>query len=231
MTASRWARLAAASGIVFVVLLILGAFIVPSPPKSDASAAEIAAYFSDHHSAVLIASLLSVLALPFFLWFLSALRAVLLRAEGDSGHLAAVTFGAGIFTAGTAMLATILGDGLDQRIAVSSDGSVVRAVYELYRLTNGIASAIGLAILLGAASFVFARSGIMPRWLGWFGYLAGGCALVAACAVALNDTSGLRVLGTISLVGFALWVLLIAGVWLQHVTEPSPHPGHRVAPA
>src|SRR5213078_3228086 len=53
MDEHRYAKYGAATGIVFVIFLIVGFLIVfPQPPDTDASAREWATYFTDHQNAV-----------------------------------------------------------------------------------------------------------------------------------------------------------------------------------
>ncbi|HEV3475559.1 MAG TPA: hypothetical protein VG602_09355, partial [Actinomycetota bacterium] len=93
-----WERVAAATGIVFVVLGIIAIAIVPQAPQPDASADEVAAYFVDRGDGVIAQTYLFAVAGLFFLWFLGSLRAHLRRAEGGTGRLSAIFFAGGIAT-------------------------------------------------------------------------------------------------------------------------------------
>jgi hypothetical protein len=84
MVKQRWTAL---SGIVFVVLMLTGAFFVIDVPAPDASTQEIAGYLADsgNHTRNIVGAYLWVLGGLAFLGFVAGLRAVLRRAEGDPG--------------------------------------------------------------------------------------------------------------------------------------------------
>ena len=99
MVNRRWTAL---SGIVFVALMLVGASFVTDVPKADASASEIAGYLADsgNHTRNIVGAYLWVLGGLAFLGFVAGLRGVLRRAEGDTGTLSSLVFGAGVvFTA------------------------------------------------------------------------------------------------------------------------------------
>ena len=91
----RWAPL---GGIVFVVLMLVGASFVTDVPEADASASEITAYLadSDNHVRNIIGAYMWVVGALAFLWFLARLRADLRRAEGGPGTVSSLAFGAGV---------------------------------------------------------------------------------------------------------------------------------------
>ncbi|MGH2921494.1 MAG: hypothetical protein ACRDKU_05440, partial [Gaiellaceae bacterium] len=92
----RIARLIPANGIAFVVLVVV-ASLVKDPPGTDASDADIVAYYADsgNRSAEVAAFFLVGLAALCFLSWLGGLRGVLARAEGDPTRLTAATIASG----------------------------------------------------------------------------------------------------------------------------------------
>src|SRR5579885_3118298 len=91
----QWERIGAGAGIVFVVLLVVSAFIVPSPPHIDASTPSIVAWVDQHRHALLAAQMLGVLSIVAFLWFVGHLRHVLDRAEGGAEALSPIVLVSG----------------------------------------------------------------------------------------------------------------------------------------
>src|SRR5262245_41636787 len=83
-------RLAAASGVAFVVLSVASTFAAGSPPASDASAAKIAAYFHDHSGGIRSQMLLGGLGLAALVWWFGGLWRALSRAENERPRLAIV---------------------------------------------------------------------------------------------------------------------------------------------
>src|SRR5688500_18548914 len=100
MAEERWERIAAATGIVFVILGVAAYLMMGQPPGSGASAQDVIDYHHGNRDSMQMANYLWGVAGIFFLWFLGSLRAHLRRAEGDAGRLSAVVFGSGL-VAGT----------------------------------------------------------------------------------------------------------------------------------
>src|ERR671932_1848301 len=94
----RWERAGAASGLLFVVLYLIGVFAAGSPPDNDAAAKDVVSYMVDKRGAILFQVGVIGLATMAFIWFLGYLRSLMRHAEGGEGPLASVMFGAGIFS-------------------------------------------------------------------------------------------------------------------------------------
>src|SRR6266705_1050180 len=106
MAEDRWERLAAATGIVFVVLGRVGSFLAGQPPKAGEPIKKITAFAVDKRSALLLGDYLSAVGVVFALWFFGSLRSYLRRAEGGTGRLSAVAFGGGLLAGGIAVRLT-----------------------------------------------------------------------------------------------------------------------------
>jgi hypothetical protein len=172
MIKERWTAL---SGIVFVVLMLTGAAFVIDVPKADASAQEIGAYLADsgNQTRNVIGAYIWVLGGLAFLGFVSGLRSVLRRAEGDPGTLSSVVFGAGVvFTAVWSVSAATLASvayAVRFSDAPVSDPDIVRVLPQLgsFLLLIGGGFA-GILVLLATSTLIF-RTGVLPRWLAWLG--------------------------------------------------------------
>jgi hypothetical protein len=86
----QWARLAGVSGILFVVLVYAGVFLVDTgilggrgEPPPDAGGEEFIAYFTSSHAALLLKSYLGLLAFCFFLVFVGGLCNAVWGATND----------------------------------------------------------------------------------------------------------------------------------------------------
>ena len=172
MVKQRWAAL---SGIIFVVLMLVGATFVSDVPKGDASAQEIANYLTDsgNHTRNIIGAYLWVLGGLAFLGFVAGLRSVLRRAEGDPGTLSNLVFGAGVvFTAVWSVSAATIAsvayavEFSDARVSNPDLVTVLPSLGGLLLLLGGGFAGI---LLLAATSILIFRTGVLPRWLAWLG--------------------------------------------------------------
>jgi hypothetical protein len=100
----RHARYGASTGILFVILVIIGFLVTPKPPAADASVAEVFEYVSDKQNALHAVQLIFGAAGFFFIWFIGTLRHSLAAAEGDDGRLANTAFGGGLIAIATLMV-------------------------------------------------------------------------------------------------------------------------------
>jgi hypothetical protein len=204
MVKQRWTAL---SGIVFVVLMLTGAFFVIDVPAPDASTQEIAGYLADsgNHTRNIVGAYMWVLGGLAFLGFVAGLRAVLRRAEGDPGTLSSLVFGAGVvFTAvwsvsAVALAAVAYSVGLVD--APVSDPDLVRVLpqlgSQLLLLGGGFA---GILLVLATSMLTF-RTRVLQRWLAWFGILV---------AIALVfDVTYMNILPLVAWVLFASVALLM----------------------
>ena len=204
MVKQRWTAL---SGIVFVVLMLTGAFFVIDVPAPDASTQEIAGYLADsgNHTRNIVGAYLWVLGGLAFLGFVAGLRAVLRRAEGDPGTLSSLVFGAGVvFTAvwsvsAAALAAVAYSVGFAD--APVSDPDLVRVLPQLGSLLLLLGGGFAGILLVLATSMLIFRTRVLQRWLAWFGILV---------AIALVfDVTYMNILPLVAWVLFASIALLM----------------------
>ena len=198
MSNYSWQRLGAASGILYVVLLLGG----PSIGGPN----------------IQIAFLMEILAFLFFLFFLGNLWSALRRAEGGSGWLSATAFGGGLMsvTIKVASAAPILaaryraGDGLDPQLA--------RTLQDINDASFYL-SFFPLTVLLAAFAIVVIRSGALPKWLGWIaaavglGLIVGG---MSGSADLQSEWAG------VPMILFTLWVIAVSVVLIRRAGQLLP---------
>ncbi|MFL5960856.1 MAG: hypothetical protein ACJ75G_11395 [Gaiellaceae bacterium] len=206
-----WASL---GGLVFVVLAVVGALLLFDGP-SDSSPAKMAAWYgsSSNRVHVNIGWLLAGLGLFSLIWFVVAVRERVRAAEQASPEegtfLSTIVLAGGTIYVAVAMAGIALADG----IKTMSDDTYQHQVYSgvihaasdasyLMVTTGGAA----IATLIFAVSAAARRFDILPRWLSWFGFVAGVAAIasiifftmivwmlwIAAASVALFLRSGAR---------------------------------------
>ncbi|MFL5800886.1 MAG: hypothetical protein ACJ8CR_04015 [Roseiflexaceae bacterium] len=198
MSDRLWQRLGAASGIVYVVLLIGGGSI--------------------EGNTFGIAFFVEILAFLFFLFFLGNLWSALRRAEGSSGWLSATAFGAGLMsvTIKIASAAPVLaaryraGDGLDPQLA--------RTLQDINDASFYL-SFFPLAVLLAAFAIVAIRSGALPKWLGWIAAALGLAFIVGGMSGSVDlhsEWAGLP------MILFTFWVIAASVVLIRRAGAPRP---------
>jgi hypothetical protein len=79
----------AATGIGFVVRVLVGLAVQGRPPRADDSIETIRSFF-EQRGAILAGNFLIGLSWALFLWFLGSVRSYLRACEGGDAHLATV---------------------------------------------------------------------------------------------------------------------------------------------
>jgi hypothetical protein len=173
------------SGLVFVVLAVVGSLLLFDGP-SDLSPAKMTAYYQSgsHRAHIHIGWILTGLALFSLIWFVAALRERVRAGEEASPErgtfLSTVVLVGGTVYIAVAMAGIAVADG----IKTMSDDTYRHHVYSgvihaasdaayILIVTGGAA----MAALIFAASVAARRFEILPRWVSWFGYAAGVAAI------------------------------------------------------
>jgi hypothetical protein len=214
--AERWA---AAAGIGFVVLNLIGAFAPGgSYPKVHDSPAKIAAFAHDHHQALALAAVLTGLAAPLLIWLFAGIASAIRNA--GQGPLAVVLFGVAV--AGTT-LATA-SDAIWQVLGhVDNDGFTKAAFQTLgFLVTKAFwCAAIG-ALVVGVA----AQRGAFAQWYAWVNFAAA--VLFALGGLTVRESGFLQSAGGLAFfafMGLLLWVLVSSVVlWTMPASEHPPAP-------
>ena len=197
-------RVAAAAGVAFVALNVVTLFLAGAPPESDAPAAKVATYFADHSAAIRAQLLLSGLGIAALLWWSGTLWRLLSRAEDDRPRLAAV---AGVSLAVGLTLALVSGAMTSTAAFRVEDVATTHLLWTLSFVLLG-AAGFGIGVFLLAASTVFHRAQLRPRWITYVGWLAA-LLFFAGTAGTVTDAAGAT---TVALIAFLVWCVWILGV-------------------
>lgn len=200
---TRGERGAAAGGLVFVLLLFTGSFVVSTPSAFNPVGVVIAQYVQ-HRTAILVSCYLSILAGPFFLLFLASLRRILERAAQEESPLPAVSFAAGALATGVVYVWYAIPAALALGAATPRNGAVVQALLGLSTVL-GFFSDVLFGVTVAAASIEILRTRVLPRWLGVVG-------LVSAALFGLNQLSIAQPRGPLGLAGLLGFLLFL--VWM-----------------
>ena len=193
MNARIWAPL---TGIVFVVLLIVGAVIVgETPDATEDSAQEVFDFYAEDDDKIALGSLLWGLGSVFLLFFAGWLRSVLRAAEGEGGVLSAVSLaGAIVLAVGIASSAAFSFAVAD--VADDVDDPIVFQTLNVLTWGYWIPFAAGVITFMVANGISIIRHGAFAAWLGWVAIAAGVLMFTPAFIVAAPVTG--------------LWVLIVS---------------------
>jgi hypothetical protein len=229
MSNDRYARLGAASGIVFLVLVLAGFFVFSADaPDADAPIGEWAGWYADNEDQVKLGLTIVGVGLFFFIWFLATVRSAIASAEGGTARLASVAFGGGLI-AGVFFLVAVSASAAAVLHAEAADPAITNALHDLGMVAAAPASA-GFTALFAAAAIAGYRHGALPA------PVAGLTALAAitqpfAYGVAATETGAFAADGVLGLwvplVGFAIGVLALS---VALIREPTPRPAVAAGP-
>jgi hypothetical protein len=175
------------AGLLAAITFVVGLAMSANSPDNSDPDAKIISWYADHGHRVGVVVGAFVLAFCglFLLWFASGLRQRLRVAEGPEGRLANVALGGGVLLVamlwvGSAALAAI-------PAGVSIGGSKALTDADLGRFLPSIGfgsilifAMFGAIALIDATAVVIMRTGVLPRWFAWLGFVCGVVLLFGA---------------------------------------------------
>jgi hypothetical protein len=177
------ARLGGISGILYVVLFIPANIVgYPDALNPASSAQEVFDYFDVGQSTFLFFNgTLSIFAVFFLLWFLGMLHGLLRRAEGEGIGLSSVAlFGGAMFAimsfVGVAVEISLPAT-LGRLISFQEDAQLVFLTLALSSWLYHFCQ-IGTSVLVAATSLIAIRTGALPDWMAWAGFVVALLALL-----------------------------------------------------
>jgi hypothetical protein len=188
-TSATGARVAALAGAAFALCFFIGVAMLSIP--DDATDRELVAWWSDgaNQTAAVVSMYLFVVAGLCFVVFLAGLRSRLLAAEGGSGELTSLAFGAGVVfvamlfvagasrgTIGFAMKSPANGEPLP-------GADTLRYVPQIGYAVTGTGGMLAAALTIVAVSWLIVRTRVFGRWLAWLGGVAAAVVVVAVIAL------------------------------------------------
>jgi len=217
-----WQRLGAASGIVFVLVLVAPDLIQggPSEDFTMTAAEQMAQSCATLTAARLtdaIYPITHVLGYLIFLFFLGSLWSALRRAEGGDGWLSAAGFGGGLVSLAVKFASGAASVAANSNACAGIDPQLWQVLQDMNN-ASFFYSFLPLAILLVASAVVAIRFGApLPRWLGWM-------SAVVAVALLVDGFAGMlyaRDFGP-SLLLFVVWILAASIALVRRAGQPLP---------
>ena len=170
-TGAFWERLWRMSGINFVVFFIAAYVTYGDQPQIGASLDTLVAFYNGDRIRVLIAAVLSGMAVLNLMWFAAALRTTLAQA-GQDGWGAAVTASSAILGALFLLLITV-GAALAYSIASSGNAALTSGLND-FAWASFVLTSLPRAMLIMAGTFGLWRAGLISNML----FAAGIAAIV-----------------------------------------------------
>jgi len=221
-----WSRWGAASGYVALVLGIAAASFERGSPPASAPAEQSLAYFIKYRSELLVQSLLFVLSAGALLWFVGYLRSYMKRAEGETGGLSGVAFGAGIIWAGLQMVLqgaqVALALGANADLPASLAGMMGDLTYAF-----SVIAYVPMGVMLAAVAIVTRRFRAFPAWLGWLSAAAAVANLIMSAGI-IAESGPMVPGGILTYVLYfltAVWQVAVPTVMILRFGKPAKPAG------
>jgi hypothetical protein len=187
-------RLAALTGVGFIVVGIVTFVIQGEPPAADHPGREVADWYTDNKSAIEAGAWTGLFATGLLVFFGAYLRKVLRAANGEGEMLSLVAFmGFAIVGISFAIDSTI-----QFALAERADDIAPTAVSALAALYDFdfMPVILGVLLFLWATGLSIVRTGVFPKWMGWVMIVFGVAAFTPV--------------GFVSVVGSALLVVVLS---------------------
>ena len=164
---ARAEQLAPLAGLAVLPLGLAGLVVlegIADRPEADQPARAFLTYFGEQ-DAVVSGAFLLMLAAACFIWFAGSLRSFLRRAEGDTGRLSEIAFGAGLLAAAF-MLAWPASNVLGA-IYVEQLGPRMAQTIFLFGNAFLYPAAMAAAVMLAATALITLRTLVLSSWFAW----------------------------------------------------------------
>jgi hypothetical protein len=217
-------RIAAATGILFVVLMIASIVVNGSePPDFNDPVQQWTKFATDHQDDARIGAMIFGFAAFEFMWFLGYLRGVLGTAELEARGFTRATHIA--YTGGVVGVAGLLLAAFFGGVALSHEDAspdVIRMANDLSGAAFVGLASVGFAVLLTAAGMLIVRTRVFAAWLGWLGMASGAFFLLQLGNLASEDAdNAFSVFFPLAFLTFLIWVLACSITFLRRL-RPAP---------
>ena len=209
-----WERLWRQSGINFFVFFLIAYAVYPSQPQVGAPADVVVAFYAGARVRILIAAVLSAMAVINLLWFAAALRTTLADAGRDGWGAAATASSAAV--SGMFFLLVAAAAALAYSVAGSGNAAIVSTLNDLM-WAGVVLTSFPRAMLVMSSAFGFWRAGLISNTLFSAGVavvvlvLLGGTTWVSGGFWAPDGTYSRIVSPILGLV----WVVVVSRVLLS----------------
>jgi hypothetical protein len=175
-------RFGGISGLLFLILFIPSFLSPPDLPSAAASPQQMTEFLTNNQSQIItLNGVLLIAAGFFFLWFLGILHGRLQRSEADAFGFASVALAGGLL-----YLAVMLAGAAVEIVHPAAQAAFphFQRDAQLAYLSQALSAwlyrfaFVGMSAMIAAASLGALTTGILPKWLGWFGLVCAAVALL-----------------------------------------------------
>ena len=188
-------------GILFVVLAIPSFLSAPDTPVVTSGPQDVIDYFNGRQDGILTNNgLLLIFAAFFFLWFLGVIYGVLRGAEGEGYGFSPVALAGGVLFIALILAGAAVEIVYPATLARFEDFQQDAQLGFLSLALSGWMyrfAFVGMSALIAATSVTALRTGVLPVWVGWAGFLFAIVAL-------------LRILGPLGAWLSLLWIIAVS---------------------
>ena len=212
MQQASWQRMIPLTGVLFVILFIIG-FMIGTGPDTDKSDQDFLKWYADsgHQTTSIVGAYFLAVAGVAMLLFMNRLRAIVAEAEGAKPIFAPFIFAGGIVFVTSLAIAAASFAAVPAGIKFGSEPmpSSADVVRFLPQMGFGAVLVLGMFPLIFAiftSAYASMRLSIFPSWFNWLSIVCGIVLLSAALFFPL----------------IALGIWLIAGSWVLMKRQPTP---------
>ena len=183
------------TGIAFIVLLVVSLIVQGSPKGADDGPAAVAKWYLDNKDAAEISSFIGVVGAALLIFFGAYLRKVLEAAEGPGSMLPILALiGVTIVAIGGAIDGMLLFAAAEAADDIPApEIQTIQAIWD----NDFLPFFLGVLVFLWSVGLSVLRSGVLPKWLGWFAIVFGVISLAGP-------------IGFIGALGAAVWIIIVS---------------------
>ena len=179
MHESRWIKLGAVAGILYMAIAVIAGALTGVAPPADGTAATYQSYFVEKQDLLIVQAWLFPFAVPLLLMFSVAVRRILRRSDAYLSEL---------FLTAQTIIAALVVMAMSMQISVAQAADTLDAQVLFTIGVHFPAIVIGVwGFLTAAAAFAYAfcviKDDVLPRWTAYLAILASVVCLVSTAGV------------------------------------------------
>jgi hypothetical protein len=190
-------------GLVFAVFTVLAGIIGAGGPRVTSSAADVAAYYTGHHTlALLWGTIVFAASIPLAIWTATVYRR--LRQFGITAPGIAMSLSGGLL-ASAALAVSGLSIWTAAQPVIAAQPGLAAALNALSFATGGAGFVVPLALLVAGVCVPSLFAKLLPRPLAWFGLVVAVFSALSTLSLLITPLDALLPIGRFG--GGVIWLL------------------------